>query len=308
MICLFSSQLLQAAGGAKQRVMTNQTPQQLEAEHLNQPLTSAELKASTRVIFQRVIQARIYHAGTWTLAGTSQTPANVARTLASLQPSFVTGLLRLSDHGELSNAEEEGFLAVRSAVRSASKSCRFDIVINAGNETSGDTFIRHLREVNVRIHPDAWTFYVQPDDNSLSPDVFDQGIAFAHSCGQMVGYDGPLSLIPEGVDFIVVRAWDLKLNRKVIDQLRSRHHVPLIVELPTTFGTRDQPEIETYVNDMNSGERVSVVTRLAQDQGEWGYRFAYPIIYPLHPAKQAFDATKDNILLVTIRALMARFN
>jgi len=308
MICLFSSQYLQAAGGGKQRVEATQTPQQQEAEHLNRPLTQTELKASPKSIFQRVIQARIFHAGTWTLAGTAQTPANVARTIASMQPSFVTGLLRLSDHGDLSNAEEEGFLAVRSAVRSANKSCRFDIVINAGIENSGDTVIRHLREVNVRIHPDAWTFYVQPDDNTLSPEVFDQGISYAHSCGQMVGYDGPLSLIPEGVDFIVVRAWDLKLSRKVIDQLRSKQHIPLIVELPTTFGNRDQPEIETYVNDMNTGERISVVTRLAQDQGDWGYRFAYPIIYPLHPARQAFDATKDNILLVTIRALMARFD
>jgi hypothetical protein len=35
---------------------------------------------------------------------------------------------------------------------------------------------------------------------------------------------------------------------------------------------------------------------------------AYPVFYPLFPAKHVFDATKDPILMVTIRSLLARFN
>ena len=276
-------------------------------EVINQPLSQFALKTSPKVIFQRVIQARLYQNGTWTLDH-AQTSVTVARTLSSLSPTFVTGLVRVSDHGELSNAEVDSFNSVRSAVTAVNKSARFDIVINAGVEQSGEHFVRRMREITSRIHPDAWTFYVAPDSVSVNPEIFEDGIAFAHEAGQFVGYDGPLSLIPEGADFIVVRAWDQKVNRKQIDFLRSKQRVPLIVELPTTFGTQVTKEVLAYVTEMNSAERGKVLESLADDQSSWGYRFAYPVFYPLYPASHAFDSTKDNFLLVTIRALLVRFN
>ena len=275
---------------------------------MNQPLSAIQLKAPLKSIFQRVIQARLFHAGSWTLTGSSQTPGTAARTIASLQPSFVTGLLRVSDHGEMSNAEVEGFDAVRNEVRKLSKACRFDIVINAGVDESGELIVRRMHEISLRLHPDAWTFYISPDDTSVNPDVFEEGIAYAHSLGQMIGYDGPLSLIPEGVDYIVIRAWNLQVNHKQLDFLRAKQRVPLIVEIPTTFGSKPSPEVSAYIRGMDSSERSEVLTRLAENQNSWGYRFAYPVFYPLYLARQAFDATKDNLLLVTIRSLLARFN
>jgi hypothetical protein len=232
----------------------------------------------------------------------------VGRTLASLRPSFVTGLLRLTDHGDLSHAEEEAFLAIRSAVQASSKYCRFDIVLNVGDERSADLIVRHLKEITVRLLPDAWTFYISPDNTSVNPDVLEEGIAAAHAAGQMVGYDGPLSLVPEGIDYLVIRAWDLKVNKRQIDLLKANRHVPLIVEIPTTFGNQPPPEVDSYVNELSSQDRAASLTVLAENQNAWGYRFAYPIFYPLCPAKHAFDATKDSILMVTIRSLLARFN
>ena len=301
-----TSGILQGAGGGRGNV-TSYAPDVAEVT-INKPLTQAVLKSSTKSIFQRIVQARLFHSGTWTLIGTSQTPVTVARTLASLQPTFLGGVLRLPDHGELSEAEIEGFNAVRTAVLSASKNCRFDVLINAADEHSGEVFEQRMKEFSTRIHPDSWTFYVAPETRSISPEVFEHGIAQAHSEGQMVGYDGPLSLIPEGVDFIILRAWDFKINRQQLDLLRTKQRIPLIVELSTTFGSKDYPEVVSYVGEMDTKDRVAIITELAENQSSWGYRFAYPIFYPLYPARYAFDATKDNILLVSIRALMAKFN
>ena len=306
LINLLVSGALEAAGGGKAQDPDAQT--NTTSEPINQPLTQSDLKASPRSIFQRVVQARLFHDGTWTLDGNSQTPVTAARTLASLQPSFITGLIRLPDHGVLSNAEVEAFSTVRSAVLAANKNCRFDVLINAGEEHSSEVFVRRMKEFSALIHPDAWTFYVDPDTDAIAPEVFQEGVAAAHAAGQMVGYDGPLSLIPEGMDFIVIRAWDLKVNRRQIDLLRSKQHVPLIVELPTTFGTKNSPEVISYVEEMDTSDRAALMTELAENQGPWGYRLAYPVFYPLYPARHAFDATKDNILLVSIRALLARFN
>ena len=116
------------------------------------------------------------------------------------------------------------------------------------------------------------------------------------------------SLIPEGVDYIVIRAWNLQVNHKQLDFLRAKQRVPLIVEIPTTFGSKPSPDVSAYIRGMDSSERSEVLTRLAENQNSWGYRFAYPVFYPLYLARQAFDATKDNLLLVTIRSLLARFN
>ena len=276
-------------------------------DQINQPLSQFALKASPKSIFQRIIQARLYHNANWTL-DQAQTHVTVARTLSSLRPTFVTGLVRISDHGELSNAEVDCFNSVRSAVIEANKAARFDVVINAGVEQSEELFIRRMKEITTRIHPDAWTFFIAPDSESLNPKILEEGIAYAHEAGQFVGYDGPLSLIPEGADFIVVRALDLKVSRKQIDFLRSKQRVPIIVELPTTFGTQPTHDVVTYVTGMNSAERGKVLESIADDQSSWGYRLAYPIFYPVYPARHAMDSTKDNLLLVTIRSLLARFN
>jgi hypothetical protein len=278
------------------------------ADTINQPLSASSLRISQKALFMRVIQARLFHNGNWTLGDSSQSPVTVARTIASLHPSFVTGLLRIVDHGSLSHIEEEAFSTVRSAVQASSKGCRFDVVLNAAEERSGELIIRHMKEITTRIHPDAWTFYVSPDDTTVNPEVFEQGIAAAHAAGQMVGYDGPLSLVPEGIDYLVVRAWDLKVSRHQIDLLKASKHVPLIVELPTTFGAQPSPEVSCYVNELSSQDRASILTSLAENQSAWGYRFGYPVFYPLCPARHVFDATKDPILMVTIRSLLARFN
>ena len=306
LLSIVTSGFVHAAGGGHGNPATS--PMEKGEESINKPLSSYALKASPKSIFQRIIQARLFQSGTWTLADNSQTTMTAARTLASLQPTFISGLLRLPDHGELSDAEAEAYSSVRATVLASSKNCRFDVLINAGEEQSPEIFVQRIKEFNVRIHPDSWTFYVSPETSSITPELFEEGIAEAHAEGQMVGYDGPLSLIPEGVDFIVIRAWNFKVNHEEIDLLRAKQRVPLIVELPTTFGNKEYSEVIAYVEEMGSQDRVSRITELAENQYSWGYRFAYPIFYPLYPARHAFDATKDNILLVSIRALLSRFN
>ncbi len=296
--------LLAAGGGRGNPGMASPSP---PADRVNRPLTAAELKTSSRTIFQRVIQSRVYHLGSWTLEDASHTPVTVGRTLASLRPTFVTGLVRVTEHGIPGNAESEAYTTVRTAVRTSLKGCLFDVVIDAGNETSGSLFIRRIKEIDNRIHPDAWTLYVPPDDTSINPEALAEAIAYAHSQGDMVGYDGPLSIIPEGVDYIVVRAWNFEVNREQLERLASRR-VPLIVELPTTFGNKEHPDCSRYIRDMDGSERAALLTRLAMNQSSGGYRLAYPLFYPVESPHRSFDATKDSILMVTIRSLLARFN
>ncbi|MEY2905950.1 MAG: hypothetical protein RLZZ408_421 [Verrucomicrobiota bacterium] len=298
---------LHASGAGKGHAAQSPSPTP-SSEVINQPLSVFDLKGSHGEIFRRVLQARLYHQGMWTLSDPSQTPVTAARTIASLKPTFVTGLLRIPDRGSLSNAEVDAFNAVRAAVLASAKGCRFDIVLNAGVEQTGALVVRRMKEISARVHPDSWTFHIAPDDSSLNPEVFEDGIAYAHSQGQMAGYDGPLSMIPEGVDYIVVRASELKVHHRQIEVLKDKHHVTLLVELPTATGGKSDPDCEAYIGKLSSSERCAAITSLAENQNSWGYRFAYPVFYPVEPDKHAFDATKESVLMVTIRALLARFN
>lgn len=305
LLCLLSCSHAFAVGGGKGNPGTaSPSP---ESDQFNKPLSATELKSSSRSIFQRILQARIYHLGAWAIDDPADTPVTIGRTIASLRPSFVTGILRVPNHSVPGNAETEAYTTIRSAVRSSVKGCRFDIVIDAGIETSGTLFIRRMKEIDNRIQPDAWTLYVSPDDTAINPEVLAEAIAYAHAQGDMVGYDGPLSLIPEGVDYIVVRAWNLQVNRDQLERLESKH-VPLIVELPTSFGTKEHPDCSRYIRDMDGSEKAALITQLAVNQSSWGYRLAYPLFYPVESARRSFDATKDSILMVTIRSLLARFN
>ena len=300
-----SSSLL-ASGAGKGHGMSSPSPDR-EAP-INRPLGASTLKASIKSIFLRIVQARIYHAGDWTLTDNSQTPVTAARTIASLQPTFVTGLVRVSNDLKLSNAEAEAFKSVRSAVLAIAPTCRFDAVLNLGVISSGDHLVGRLKELNFRIQPDAWTFHVARNTQALVPEVFEEGIAYAHSCGQMVGYDGPLSLVPEGVDFIVVRAWGMTVDAEDLAVLRAKHRVPLIVQLPTTSSAGQPEEVAAFSKNMGTKERSELLTELAANQSDLGYRLAYPVYYPVDASHRAFDVTKDNTLLVTIRSLLARYD
>lgn len=304
-LCTTVTLLASGAGKGRQPAQADPSPRDTV---LNESLTAQVLGKPSRQIFQRVVQARVFHLGTWTLDASTSTPASIGRTLASLRPSFVTGLLRIPDRGPLSTREAEAFRVIRSSVESSTRDCRFDVVLNAGSESSPESFVRRMKEISAQTRPDAWTLYVPPDDSTLNPAILETAISAAHAAGQMVGYDGPLSLVPEGIDYLVVRAWDLRINRHQIDWLRERHRIPLLVELPTTFGAKPSADVERYIGELDSTGRSSLLTTLAENQNGWGYRFAYPVFYPLTQEHEAFDATKDTILMVTIRSLLARYN
>jgi hypothetical protein len=78
-------------------------------EIVNAPLKHSFLKVDNKEIFRRVIQARLFHQGSWTLPGSSQTPLSIGRSLASLHPTFLTGLVCVQDYGGITNADVEAF-------------------------------------------------------------------------------------------------------------------------------------------------------------------------------------------------------
>ena len=81
-LMILSTASLHAVGGGKgQRLLVSPTP---AGEVVNEPLSSSVLKVAPSRMFLRVVQARLFHNGDWTLSGSSRTPVTIGRTLACL--------------------------------------------------------------------------------------------------------------------------------------------------------------------------------------------------------------------------------
>ncbi len=77
----------------------------------------------------RVATVRIYQHNDWTIPG--ENPSSVAKTLASLKPTWVSSLIRY-DEGERPQADEiAAWNKIRAAVRAVSPDAQFGIELNA---------------------------------------------------------------------------------------------------------------------------------------------------------------------------------
>ena len=154
--------------------------------------------------------------------------------------------------------------------------------------------------------PDLIIFRLLSNNEMVYPAALTKAMEFAHAHGQMVGYEGPTAMIPDAADFIVVRAKNLEVRRDEISTLRARHHLPILVNIPADIQQHEH-QVGEVPKELSISERTKLLMHLAENQSSFGYHFIYPITSPSqqdHP----LEITTDNALLVTMKALMARYN
>ncbi|KAI8807320.1 hypothetical protein BJ742DRAFT_320911 [Cladochytrium replicatum] len=92
-------------------------------------------------MFNRVVHARIYRNGNYTLQKGGQVVVSiqqVAKSLSMLKPTYVRGLIRLDNNDDLTPDMIRDFITVRQAVLPGSPSCKFDIELEALQFSFGD--------------------------------------------------------------------------------------------------------------------------------------------------------------------------
>lgn len=233
---------------------------------------------------------------------------SLARTISSLQPTFVSGILKISEPGTLHSFAVDAFQWTRNEVLAANPHCRFDVEINVSNYATAAELIESLQEVASKVAPDAVLMVVSKSNEIVSPTAVAKGIEFAHAHHQLVGYEGPLSMIPDGVDFLVMRTETAELHREQIALLRAKHHLPLLLEASFLTQEKDASSLNMPLTQSASAKEASLLTRLAEGQNGFGYHFMYPIAFPAAHGEKIFDKASDRSLLVMMRALMARYN
>lgn len=217
---------------------------------------------------------------------------SLERTLNALQPSLIIGFAHLTDETPLSTSQTALFLEVRQKVLAANPHCKFAVTVRVSNYLTAPELLNKLQEVTTKLNPDIVNMVVSSSSEVISPTAVGRGIEYAHAHGQLVSYEGPANMIPDGIDCFVMKAVNGEVHRDEINNFKMKHHLPLIVQIPN-------------INHSKDAKETLLMSHLAEGQASFGYHLAYPL--QLTPSGN-LSANKDTSFLVTLRALMTRYN
>ena len=251
----------------------------------------------------RIAMARVYHQGDWTLP--AETPVTVGQTLAQLNPTWVSGLIRLGAAQSLSQEQIDAFKTITALVLAANPDCKFDFVLDASQYSNAQDLLQQMEGINSQIKVDIWFFENYQKTYKKHPDMIQSALDYAHSLGQAVGGDASRGRVPPGSDYAAVADKKFHLKRSKIHHLSKKYHIPVVCYLNSDTHSK---EPKTFINKWVTGQRVGYITQLALDQNPWGYQLAYPIFWPMYPAGKAYDSLQDNSILAIIQDLMNSYN
>lgn len=220
---------------------------------------------------------------------------SLTRTLNALQPSFLMGFSHLADETPLSTSQVALFLEIRQKILATNPRCKFAVTLSVANYLTPAELLNKLQEITTKLNPDAIHLVVSSNNEVVSLTAMLKGIEFAHAHGELVFYEGPSTMIPDGIDCFVMKASNGEVHRDEINNFKMKHHLPIIVRVSSVLHSQDP-------------KRILLLTHLAEEQVSFGYHLAYPIHLPQVVPLSTLSSEKDTSLLVTLRALMARFN
>lgn len=258
-----------------------------------------------RSMLTRILQVTLYHGDKARFERSPEKMQNVARAVSSFQPSLVSALLYLSEEKILSADQIEAFQFFRKEILLANPRCKFDVKLNVTSYATAAELISKLQEINTKLGPDSVTLTVPKSNEVVYPSALIKGIDYLHLHGQLVGYEGPPCMIPDGVDFLLLRAEKGEVHREEIASLRTKHRLPLLVQVGTSFWDDDSINFEQPSISLN---QAKLLTHLAEEQNAFGYHFIYPVLCAMVGKQHDFHELTESSLLVTMRALMTRFN
>lgn len=238
----------------------------------------------------RILELNIENAGEFTRSAAIL--ESLERTLSALQPTLIMGFSHLADDAPLSTAQMALFLEIKQKTVAANPRCKFAVALHVSHYLTVSELLAKLQEVTTKLGPDMINMVVSSSNDVISPTALAKGINFAHAHGQLVTYEGPANMIPDGVDGFVMKAVNGEVHRDEVNSFKIKHHLPVIVRFSSGACSQEQKEI-------------MLLSRLAEEQAPFGYHLAYP----LQLASSAnLNENKDGASLVMLRALLTKYN
>lgn len=297
-------------------------------------------RAGLRDAFRRVVIGRIYQHEDWLVpAADTYRPnlyptlrerriAYVCDTYAPLDPTYVSGLVRLDVDDQLGTEQIAVYKGIQRCLRKrANHPIRYDVVLNAlhyadpeAYPTGGkgaDALRDRLRDVAQALAPDLWffDFYTVPFHDSKGVDwhagAIVAGIDWIHAHGGLVGGNVWGNSVPDGTDFAAVD--DSAGLDRTREQAAALRGVPLLMHI------QNDPQADSSAGLAFIGgtpqDREGVVTREARLQAEARVSYMFPVFFPQKFVNGgsdggkgkhlvAYDARQDGDMYALIKKLM----
>ncbi len=247
---------------------------------------SLELKPS----LNRILDLNIDNGGE--IPRSAANLESLERTLSALQPTLIMGFPCLTKGAPLSMSQVTLFLEIQKKVLAANPHCKFSVTLHASDFLTTPELLAKLQEITTKLKPDIINMVLSSNNDLVSPTALARAIDSAHAHGQMVIYEGPSNMIPDGVDGFVMKTSNGEIHRDEVNGFKIRHRLPVVVK--PSFVARNQDQKE-----------MNLLSHLAEEQGPFGYHLAYPLQLA---ASANLNQNKDAASLVMMRALMTRYN
>ena len=227
----------------------------------------------------RIVSARVWHTRIPTVPNTNA--RRLGRSLASLRPTWVTGLLRYARDQYPHRREVRAWHQIRRIVRTSSPAAQFDVVLNAMHYRTPRAVRTMMRRLRAKLNPEGWFFDFYSQAFRKHPRMIRAAINSAHGHGEWIGGNvfgiARHPPLPVHSDFFSVQDAGIHLNVRAVRDLAKRrpvmYHLHSDPDKPRSGGCR-------FIRSFSDKRRRAMLRGRARQQLEYGFRVSYPVLFP----------------------------
>ena len=228
----------------------------------------------------RIVSARVWHTRIATVPNTNA--RRIGRSLASLRPTWVTGLLRFARNQYPHKSEVHTWKQIRRIVATTSPGVQFDVVLNALQYRTPRAIRTMMRRLRARLGPEGWFFDFYSQAFRKHPRMIRAAINSAHGHGEWIGGNvfgiAGHPKLPVHSDFFSVQDAGIHLNLKAVRHLAKRrpvmYHLQNDPDKPHSAGCR-------FIRKFSDKRRMGMIRGRARQQVRAGFRVSYPALFPM---------------------------
>lgn len=265
----------------------------------------------------RIASARVHHTRLSTVRNSNS--RRVGRSLAGLDPTWVSGLIRYSNGQHPNHREVRSWREITRIVHDVNPQVAFDVTLNAKQYRDGDEILRMMQRVRSDLDNDGWFFDFYSTAFHKRPRMIRAAIASAHTHGEFVGGNvfglSRRRPVPLQSDFLSVQDFNLKLNLPAVRRLAR--------ELPVVYHLHNDPARPRgggcrFIERYSTARRRTLIRHRAKQQARYGFRVSYPALFPeclrSRPGPgngtflYSYNAFRDPPMAETIMRLLDRYD
>ena len=269
-----------------------------------------------RLAMSRVVSTRVYHTRLSVVR--NSTAHKIGRSLSSLNPTWVTGLLRYARNQYPTHDEVRVWKRIRARVHRTSPGAQFDVVLNAEQYRTPAAVTRTMRRLNAKLGNEGWFFDFLSSAARRHPKMIKAAIAWAHTRGQWIGGNvfgiRRENAFPVNADFLSVQDDGFHLNLPAVKKISKL--------TPVLYHLNNDPDDKfsggcRFIKKWSTARRRQLIRRRASSQIRYGFRMAYPALFPQcirsHARGRgtflaAYNAFRDPPMARQIQALLDRYD